>query len=336
MEVDNQLHGKTDPEPEIKLENNHTSTVSVKEIVQSYNEAIERSQCPTSKESSEDLTICGIETAINHNVSQRLRKKDILDDEDDDEPEPFNKLMCGCRLTSLVLFVMFILNISTPSGSEFQNLYRKIRGNFSPNVREVVSGHISKRKMDELIEGVDQYIKSELESDCDVNIVYIYKLISTWGQKSWSLVHSFIIRNNHGKYELISSWYSGGESSATSLIYNTFTFDELKGTLTLESLLDRGKCEKIFGEGNYFEKDNDLVILFISKDGILNGLNTDANIKKAKNRYTNNFGVKKTIVKGRRGGGLKKSKRSKPKRRKSKRNKPKRNKSKKKSKSKMR
>ena len=68
----------------------------------------------------------------------------------------------------------------------------------------------------------------------------------------------------------------------------------------------------------------------------MNGLNTDANIKKAKNRYTNNFGVKKTIVKGRRGGGLKKSKRSKRKRRKSKRNKPKRNKSKKKSKSKMR
>ena len=31
MEVDNQLHGKTDHEPEIKLENNHTSTVSVEE-----------------------------------------------------------------------------------------------------------------------------------------------------------------------------------------------------------------------------------------------------------------------------------------------------------------
>jgi hypothetical protein len=247
-------------------------------IVEGYNKSIELCRkSPESRKASEDVTICGVEEVLKHPVAKRTRSSSHLSSGDYEEPQSFDKLMCGCRLTSLVLFIMLILNISIPSGIKFHSLYGEIMSNLSPNVREIISGYIPRPKMEELISDGGQHIKSELEPDIDINIVNIFKYIPGFEYQS---LHSFIIRNNQGIYELISSWYSGGESSATPLIYKTFTFDELKRRLTCKSLLNKGNCEEIFGEGNYFEKDSILKILFISKDGVLNGLTAKKHKKK--------------------------------------------------------
>ena len=241
-------------------------------IVERYNKSIELCRkSPESKAASEDFTICGIEEVLKHPVAKRTRMSSHVELEGDEATQSLDKLMCGCRLTSLVLFVMLILNISVPFGTKFHDFYRRMMGNLSHNIRVINEGYITRSKMEELIRGVDEHIKSELEPDIDINIVNIFKYIPGF---EYQISHSFLIRYNHGhgNYELISSWYSGGGSPATPLIYKTFEFDELKGRLTFESLLNKKNCEEIFGKDNYFEEDSILKILFVSKDGLLKGL----------------------------------------------------------------
>lgn len=262
-------------------------------IVERYNKSIELCRkSPESKAASEDFTICGIEEVLKHPVAKRTRMSSHVELEGDEETQSLDKLMCGCRLTSLVLFVMLILNISVPFGTKFHDLYRRIMGNLSPNIRVINEGYITHSKMKELIRGDDEHIKSELEPDIDINIVNIFKYIRGF---EYQISHSFLIRYNHVHdiYELISSWYSGGGSPATPLIYKTFELDELKGRLTLKSLLNKENCEEIFGKGNYFEEDSILQILFISKDGVLNGLKKAQKKKSKKHKKKNHTKRKK-------------------------------------------
>ena len=253
-----------EPEPEESVEPS---------IVQNYNKSITLCRKhPESEEASKNVTICGMEEVLGHPVAKKTRRFSHVSLEDRGEP-PFYKLMCGCRITSLVLFVMLVFGIETPSGPEFHSSYRRTMGELSHNAGLIIGGCIPIYKMKELIRGDDPHIKSELESDIDINIVYIFKYMDREISPNYQLFHSFIIRYNQGIYEIFSSWYSGcgehGETSATQLIYKTFTFDELKGRLTCKSLLNNENCEEIFGEGNYFPEDSDLKILFIRKTGIL-------------------------------------------------------------------
>ena len=165
-------------------------------IVEGYNKSIELCRkYPESEEASEDFTICGVEEVLKHPVAKRTRSSSHLSSGDYEELKyPFYKLMCGCRLTSLVLFIMLILNISIPSGIKFHSLYGEIMSNLSPNVREIINGYIPRPKMEKLIRGDDEHIKTKLEPDIDINIVNIFKYIPGFEYQS---LHSFIIRNNH-------------------------------------------------------------------------------------------------------------------------------------------
>ena len=253
-----------EPEPEESVEPS---------IVKNYNKSITLCRKhPESEEASTNATICGMEEVLGHPVAKKTRRSSHVSLEGHGEP-PFYKLMCGCRITTLVLFVMLVFGIETPSGPEFHSLYRRTMGELSDNAKLIIGGCIPISKMKELISGKDQDIKSELESDIDINIVYIFKYMDREISPNYQIFHSFIIRYNQGIYEIFSSWYSGrgehGETSVTQLIYKTFTFDELKGRLTCESLLNREICEEIFGEGNFFPLGSELKILFIRKTGIL-------------------------------------------------------------------
>ena len=302
-----------EPEPVIEPEPGSvlTSTVSAIDIVEKYNEAIKIAKtAPLSESASKNPIICGMETVIGNEVSHRLRENDKTNIDDDGDgrvrAHPIHKSMCSCRATALVLFVMFYLNISIPSGPFFLDTYRSLKRNLSDNIKLVHNGYITLTQMENLTTGKgDEDIKFrsdyysggmdrlDLESFIDMNIVYIYKLIPWGGGATWDLMHSFIIRNNQEEdhpFELISSWWDGlGESPATGLIYNAFTFEDLQTILTPYSLLVKENSEKIFGKGNFFDREDcsgKLTILFVSKDGLLKGLTAGSKKKKKSKKHT--------------------------------------------------
>lgn len=293
--------------------------VSAIDIVEKYNEAIEIAKTePLSVSASKNPIICSIETVIGNEISHRLRENDKTNIDDDDDGDvrvrdpPIHKSMCSCRMTTLVLFVMFYLNISIPSAPPFLDTYWSLKRNLSDNIKLVHNGFINLTQMKNLTTGKeDEDIKFrsdyysggmnrlDLESFIDMNIVYIYKLIRGAGGAYWGLMHSFIIRNNQKKdhpFELISSWCDVlGESPATGLIYNAFTFEDLQTILTPYSLLVKENSEKIFGKGNFFDREEcsgKLTILFVSKDGLLKGLTAGSKTKK-KHRSKKNTKRKK-------------------------------------------
>ena len=244
-------------------------------IKQTYNEAI--TMCyedPHSDIASTNKTICGIEQIIDHPIAKRTRDINYFKYVDDDEdPVPMYKSMCGCRLTSFVIFVMLLLNISIPSGLKFQDTYEKLYSRVSPIIRKILDGpllfrHIREIKSWQLL---NIYIYPTLQSTSDIYIVNIYKYIEDLG--SYHTMHSFIVRNilvdSKKLCEVISSWYSGADSPATPLIYNRFPFDELQVLLTPEYLLNHEVTTKLFGENNNFTPDSLLQPIFIAKEGIV-------------------------------------------------------------------
>ena len=235
-------------------------------MTRTYNDAIELCKKePTGAKASENPTICGIQNIIEQPVANRLKLKPFLiRGEDDDEDEAsMAQIMCGCRLTAKVLFVMITLKIFEPIGQKFIEEYKNLFET-SNIVNTIMGKGLNESKISEIKRGEVSGVSLDLTSS-DLFIVQILKYID-W-MDTYSPVHSFIINKNSGHCQVLSSWYAGGDTEATPIISNILSCDELNERLQPENLLDNDNTDFLFGPRNNL--NGKLVIIFISADAII-------------------------------------------------------------------
>ena len=244
---------------------------SVLNIKDTYNKAIEVCQySPYSYSSATNPTLCGIEQIIGRTVADGVREKyiSIQPQDEDEQINPMHKSMCGCRLTARVIFVMLLLGINEPSGTLFMEKYESLFSTEHPNITNRIMGILNIKQISEIHGGLWSHIYSYLPPQTsNLFIVQILKYIDFL--QNYYPVHSFIVMiypdNMCG---VVSSWYSGDDSVATSITYNKIPFEELQYVLTPdEGLLNNDYTDILFGKGNNLE--GNLETIFISKEAII-------------------------------------------------------------------
>ena len=244
---------------------------SVLNIKDTYNKAIEVCQySPYSYSSATNPTVCGMEQIIGRTVADGVREKyiSIQPQDEDEQINPMHKSMCGCRLTTRVIFVMLLLGINEPSGNLFMEKYESLFSTEHPNITNRIMDILNIKQISEIHGGLWSHIYSYLPPQTsNLFIVQILKYIDFL--QNYYPVHSFIVMiypdNMCG---VVSSWYSGDDSVATSITYNKIPFEELQYVLTPdEGLLNNDYTDILFGKGNNLE--GNLETIFISKEAII-------------------------------------------------------------------
>ena len=243
-------------------------------IQKNYNDAINICYTnPNSYISATNPTICAVEQLERSSVgervsalhSERALAAGIQLSSDEDEIDPMYKRMCGCRLTTRIIFVMLLLGINEPIGPEFMWIYGKL---LHHNINNTIMRGLNVDKLSGIVEK-DYYINESLEEISDLFIVQILKRVNR-RVSMYDLVpaHSFIvIMYPDRSCGVISSWYGGFDDAATPIIYNKISFEELRGVLTPEGLINKEYTDILFGKGNNLE--GDLKTIFISKEAII-------------------------------------------------------------------
>ena len=101
-------------------------------ITVNYNQAIELCRNPMSYNSLTSEYVCGIEHVLGKKVTDRLSNKGRPLEYDEDPKVSIDKQMCGCRVSSTVVFTMIYLSkiygriIDQPVGSDFHNEYTRL------------------------------------------------------------------------------------------------------------------------------------------------------------------------------------------------------------------
>ena len=258
---------------------------TVRNIQNTYNDAINICYThPNSYISAANPTICAVEQLERSSVGERVR---ALHSEraiaagnqlssDEDEIDPMYKRMCGCRLTTRVIFVMLLLGISQPIGPDFMYIYGYLLNHYTTNK---IMGGMYLSELPSIIES-NYYINDSLQFTPNLFIVQILKRFDR-RESIYDLipVHSFIVVVYPDlSCGVISSWYGGFDGAATSLIYTkipdparptefTTGVEELQEQLSPEGLLNTEYTDKLFGEGNSLE--GELKTIFISKEAII-------------------------------------------------------------------
>ena len=249
-------------------------------IQKNYNDAINICYTnPNSYISATNPTICAVEQLERSSVgervsalhSERALAAGIQLSSDEDEIDPMYKRMCGCRLTTRIIFVMLLLGINEPIGPEFMWIYGKL---LHHNINNTIMRGLNIDKLSGKIPIVEReyYINESLEEISDLFIVQILKRVNR-RVSMYDLVpvHSFIvIMYPDRSCGVISSWYGGFDGGATPLIYNKISFEELQGVLTPKGLINTEYTDILFGKGNNLE--GDLKPIFISKEAIIYGM----------------------------------------------------------------
>ena len=283
---------------------------SVLNIKDTYNKAIEVCQySPYSYSSATNPTVCGMEQIIGRTVADGVREKyiSIQPQDEDEQINPMHKSMCGCRLTTRVIFVMLLLGINEPSGTLFMEKYERLFSTEHPNITNRIMGGLNVKQISEIHGGSVQNIYSYLPQTSNLFIVQILKYIDFL--QNYYPVHSFIVMiypdNMCG---VVSSWYSGDDSVATSITYNKIPFEELQYVLTPdEGLLNNDYTDILFGKGNNLE--GNLETIFISKEAIIGEAGLGGGGGRGRRKRTKKKRKKRTKKKVKR--KKKKSKRSK-------------------------
>ena len=250
---------------------------NVLSIQKNYNDAINICYTyPNSYISATNPTICSVEQMVHgrKTVGERVRalhsERELaagiqLSSDEDEIIEPMYKTMCGCRLTTRIIFVMLLLCINEPIGPEFMWIYGKL---LHHNINNTIMRGLNVDKLSGIVEK-DYYINESLEEISDLFIVQILKRVNR-RVSMYDLVpaHSFIvIMYPDRSCGVISSWYGGFDDAATPIIYNKISFEELRGVLTPEGLINKEYTDILFGKGNNLE--GDLKTIFISKEAII-------------------------------------------------------------------
>ena len=233
-------------------------------IKENYNSAIELCEtAPLSAAAAKSKVICGIEQTVSQPIAGRPSARRLLRERVDEDEEPMasmEKQMCGCRLTAVVMFVMVLLEKDTPTGKRFLKAHQKLIEN--PIIKEIVGSGFKESRLVE----INETIPNILPEIPNLYIVQVLKMINWPGVGNfYTPVHSFIVNfDASGMCYVLSSWYSGGETSATPVIYNELGFYDLQTMLLPENVSSKETTDKLFGEGNHLE--GNLVVLFLGKE----------------------------------------------------------------------
>ena len=259
---------------------------NVLNIINTYNEAIKVCQyTPYDHNSATNPTVCGIEQIIEQPIAHRLKERRPVIQYEDEERSPLYKSMCGCRLTARVVFVMLLLGINEPSGIPFMEKYESLFSMRHQNITNMIMGGLNVKQISDINNGLYKNIHSYLlPKTSNLFIVQILKHGYRDSPNKFYPVHSFIVMiypdNMCG---VVSSWYSGDDSVATSITYNKIPFEELQQVLRPdEGLLNNKYTDILFGEGNNLE--GILEIVFVPKEAIIDEMKLRAGAKRARKK----------------------------------------------------
>ena len=262
-------------------------------IISNYNNAI--SVCKDDyfgDGTSTNEFICGFELALGEKISDRPQKRGRIPIDVDGRPyDEFYKIMCGCRISTLVMFTMLKLDIDKPIGPDFLREYKIIYE--SEMIQKIMGnpmGHNIRLYDDYAVGfGLDHKIPTILPENPDLYIVQILAIDEHIGIGT---AHSFIVKvEESGLCHILSSW--NDHERTTPPIHERFEFYELRAMLKSYTIvgeqinwsgIQRDACERLFGPGNVLGEN--LIVLFLNED-LLNPLHTGGNKKKVKTKSKN-------------------------------------------------
>ena len=233
-------------------------------IKENYNKAIGLCKTePLGSEAAKSEVICGIEQTMEQPIALRPNPRRLIrnvPDEDEDPMASMEKQMCGCRLTAMIMFVMALLDIDTPNGKLFLEKYTKLIND--PIIKKIMGSGFNESEF----ANINKKIPNILPSIPNLYIVQILKMINWPGVGNfYTPVHSFIVNiNTIGNCYVLSSWFDGGESQATPVVYNELGFYDLQQMLIPTNLHIKEITNKLFGQDNNLE--GNLLVLFLSKE----------------------------------------------------------------------
>ena len=242
-------------------------------MVDTYNDAIVAVEDPLDILTAENQVVCGMETLIDQSVSYRLAKANRQYDCDDGPADPMAKVMCSCRLTARVMFVMIILGLVIPSGPKFIEEYVKFFGPKHKILNHIIINGLDETGLVTVSSNPNIYLSLPTPETHDLYVVQILKYIHD--THKYSPIHSFVVKRVDTKNEMwmvLSSWYSGGDSRATPIIQTFLSYTELNEILDTENLLNNQKTNSLFGAGNNLE--GKLETIFFSREAIGNFVGT--------------------------------------------------------------
>jgi hypothetical protein len=207
-----------------------------------------------------------------------------------------SEIMCGCRQTAKIMFVMLHLKLQNPIdeviekyniffNNERRNIINTIvnPGIMSPN--PTILTHVIEDVGLGLHEGVYSSLSNPDAHKHRLFIVQVLRLIKTdfYGtpmligddqEVVYTEVHTFIvIKIIDNMYRVLSSWYSGDH--ATPIISTDLNYDELIYLLKPENL--NGSAKRLWGVGNNFDDiagdAPTLETIFISEATIVDSAN---------------------------------------------------------------
>jgi len=260
----------------------------IDKMVENYNSSIE--ECSNNTLSADPI-VCLVEVLSNRRIGTILRPRTpalSLDDDDDYVPT-MSEIMCGCRQTAKIMFVMLHLKLQNPIDEVikkydifFNNERRNIINTIvNPGTTSTILTRVINDVGSGLHEGVYSSLSNPGARKHRLFIVQVLRLIKKdlygnpmliGGEVVYTEVHTFIvIKLIDNRYRVLSSWYSGGD--ATPIISTDLNYDELIDLLKPENL--NGSAKKLWGDGNKFDDiagdAPNLETIFISEAAIVYG-----------------------------------------------------------------
>jgi hypothetical protein len=204
-------------------------------MVTNYNEAIMAADDRVSLENPPNPIVTAVEKYMGQTIVQRSKMKSGIPFEGLTEPSKMSELMCSCRITSRLIFIMILSGVDVPYGPKFS-----INSRFFEH---------APRKIWSMLEfGVTQKqlepIYFEFVPQHKLFLVQIFKKYPDTGDNFYSNEHSFVIYNEDGLCHVFSSWF---DNKATPILYNKIPLHELMERLKLPNLLDDDNTNYLFG-----------------------------------------------------------------------------------------
>lgn len=285
---------------------NVMSDDQIRGMIRNYNDAIRvcRSD-PTGHQASENKTICGMEKLMGHSVSNRLKNKEVATDDPEVDffsfKEPMHAMMCGCRLTAAVMFLMIVRGLTLPVGNDFIEEYQRVFGSGRSIAATILEKGLHDVQLSYIEGGRVSHISTTLPHDEGLWIVAILKHEVSGSR--WVPVHTFVLRITEAghKCQILSTWYSGGNTKPSPITMRELESSELRTLLTPSSLQVRQNTEFLFGEGNSLA--GDLLLVFLGKDALLasQGVGGSRRKKRTRNKSKRRKGRRRRLSRRHRG-----------------------------------
>lgn len=211
-------------------------------MVTNYNDAILGADDPVSLENPPKPTVLAVDKYLSQTVVSRTKMKSGIPFAESNEPSKMSELMCGCRTTAKLIFIMIISGVYVPYGPEFSK-NSEFFEHMPPIIFYILEYGVTQKQLETLPEN----IYFELVPHHKLFIVQIYKNFFDTGNL-YSGLHTFVIYNEDGNEDglchVFSSWF---DFKAAPIIYRQIPFHELTELLKLPNLLDDDNTNYLFG-----------------------------------------------------------------------------------------